>query len=334
MPYHSKSILVVAGEVSGDIHLAKVVKEMKALREDLHFFGSGGDKMKEQGVELLAHIKDLSVMGFTGLPRLLPRLYVLKNSILKRVAQEKVPLAILTDYPGFNLTLARSLKRLHHPPRVLYYIAPQVWAWNPQRARQLKQYTDGLAVVFSFEVPLFHSLGGNVRFVGHPLLDDISNNPIHPSTHRPIDLALLPGSRVQVVKSLLPYMITTAEIVKNRFPLWRIGLSQRGELPAYLFQNLIRDYPWLELFTDSHHLLSQSRYALIASGTASLEAALLGTPQVVVYRTSVLNYLIAQRLVKLPFISLVNILSSTQLVPELIQHHFQPETAASFFFNW
>ena len=198
------NILIVAGEPSGDLHAAPVVRELQALQPDLTCFGAGGDLLKAERVELLATVEQMAVMGFSDVPRVLPRLARLKCDLLRRVERDRVPLAILVDYPGFNLNLARALKRLPHPPRILYYIAPQVWAWRAGRVKLIRRVVDRMAVVFPFEVKLFDDAGVPVSFVGHPLLDELSSCLPLPSRavkikrgDNPLLLALLPGSRKQ-----------------------------------------------------------------------------------------------------------------------------------------
>lgn len=334
MPGPSPSILVVAGEVSGDLHLSRVIAHIQARLPQVHFFGAGGDLMKTQGVNLLAYVRELGVMGFTDLPSLLPRLVRLRNQILHQVRVDRSPLAILTDYPGFNLHLARHLKRLPHPPRILYYIAPQVWAWRPQRIAAMQHSIDALAVIIPFEEELFRSHNLNARFVGHPLLDSLSGLPLMPLESRPIDLALLPGSRISVVKRVVSILTETASILKKRYPHWRVGISQMEHIPTGILKPFIDRYGWLEPFSEGHRLLSSARYAIVSSGTATLEAALLSTPQIVVYRTSFFNYLIARRVVRIPNVSLVNIIASRKLVPELLQRELKPQTAAQLIEKW
>ena len=227
-------ILIVAGEISGDLHGAELVKNFLKLSSDYCFFGAGGELMKSEGVELLSHVNDLAVMGFSGIPKILPTLKALKRNILNRVRKNPVNLAILVDYPGFNLNLAKALKQLPNPPKILEYIAPQVWAWRANRTRKILSYIDHLAVVFPFEERLFKAANVPVTFVGHPLLDELNlptvqlkdtNDPksaiLSSDVDEPIQnpiLALLPGSRKTVAVKHLPIMIESAKLLINEFP--------------------------------------------------------------------------------------------------------------------
>ncbi|MBT7616782.1 MAG: lipid-A-disaccharide synthase, partial [Calditrichaeota bacterium] len=195
-------VAVIAGEVSGDLHAAPVIHELKKLNPDLQFFGSGGPEMMDQGVELFAEIEDLAVMGFSGLPRILPRLSRLKKDIIKRVKERNVKLVILVDYPGFNLNLAAALKKLPNPPKIIHYIAPQVWAWRAGRLKKIKRVIDHQAVIFPFEEKLFRDAGVNATFVGNPLLDEIElyRNREKINSEKRL-LAILPGSRFSVASN-------------------------------------------------------------------------------------------------------------------------------------
>jgi len=321
-------ILIVAGEASGDIHAAPVVAELKRLRPELSFYGAGGDRMGAAGVELLDTVERLAVMGFVGLPRVLPRLARLKRELLRRVRQEGTPLAILTDYPGFNLNLARDLKRLPNPPRILYYIAPQVWAWRPGRVKLIRQVVDRLAVVFPFEETLFREAGVNVTFVGHPLMDEMGDllPPLTPPLLRKggreiegegrLLLALLPGSRRQEVMRHLPVMLGAAARLRRENPALRVAV---GCAPNLSWQERGAGSEGVEWRDDARKLLAEADAAAVCSGTATLEAALLGTPQVVVYRTSGVNYAIARRFVRLKNIALVNVVAGERVAGELLQ---------------
>ncbi|MDP8238101.1 MAG: lipid-A-disaccharide synthase [Candidatus Hatepunaea meridiana] len=341
----SNNILIISGEVSGDLHAAPVVFELKKLKSELAFWGTGGHQMSETGVELLAHIDDLAVMGFSDIPKMLPRLSRLRKTILKQVASRKTQLVILVDYPGFNLNLAKVLKGIDNPPKILYYIAPQVWAWRSGRIRKMSRVVDRLAVVFPFEVELFRAEGIKVDFVGHPLLDELGDyltptvnhggmttNPISAVSpprltavsDKPL-LALLPGSRVQEIKRHLPIMVNAALRLRETIPNLKAAIGCAPNLDKRLYEDIIGDSSWIELHNDSRDLLLEADAAAVCSGTATLETALMGTPQVVVYHTSTLNYLIAKTFVHLKNIALVNVVAGKRIVPELIQYDLTPQ---------
>jgi len=317
---HPESILIVAGETSGDLHAAPVVKALRSALPDARFWGAGGNLMRAEGVELLAEVSDLAVMGFTGIPKILPTLSRLKASILKRVTEENTRLAILVDYPGFNLNLAGSLKKLSNPPKILQYVAPQLWAWREGRVKKIKRNVDELAVVFPFEVNFFLKHGINAHFVGHPLVEELAgyadSKPIHPTSSPYV--ALLPGSRRTVTATHLPIMLEAIQVLKSQSPGVQVGVG--------IAENLRGWNGWAEaktasftLWDDSRALLQQADVAAVCSGTATLEAALLGVPQVVVYKTSGLNYQIAKTFVTISNISLANLVAGRKLVAELIQ---------------
>lgn len=326
----SIDVLIVAGEVSGDIHASSVVTEAKQLQPELSFIGTGGQQMREAGVELLAEVDKLAVMGFSDVLRMLPRLSRLKKSLLELVKTRNIRLVILVDYPGFNLNLARALKKLDHPPRIIYYISPQVWAWRESRIRLIKQVIDQMAVVFPFEVEIYRKRGVHVEFVGHPLLDELQNyiaNKTIKSNTAPL-LALLPGSRVQEIGRHLTVMMQTARRLKAKYDDLRIGIGCTPGIDVNLYKTIAGENSWITYYKDSRNLLTEATAAAICSGTATLEAAILGVPQTVVYLTSFLNYILARWFVKLDNIALVNVTAGRQIVQELIQHDFTPEKLA------
>ena len=332
-------ILIVAGENSGDLHAAELVKNFVKLHPEYSFFGAGGELMKAEGVELLAHVNDLAVMGFSGIPRILPTLRALKRNILNRVNKDKVKLAILVDYPGFNLNLAKALKSLPNPPKILEYIAPQVWAWRANRTKKIRAFIDHLAVVFPFEERLFKAASVPVTFVGHPLLDELnflsetpkdnvneamSSNILSNRDVPPIQpiLALLPGSRKSVVARHLPIMIETAKLLLNEFSNLRFCIGCAPGLKQYIEKIIGGCSVKFELWDDSRKLLSAATAAVVCSGTATLETALIGVPQVIVYKTSSFNYMVIKKLIKLPYVGLVNIVAEDKIITELLQDEF------------
>ncbi|HHE47061.1 MAG TPA: lipid-A-disaccharide synthase [Bacteroidetes bacterium] len=325
------NILIVAGEPSGDIHAAPVVHQLKRLNPGVSFWGTGGRLMRDAGVELLADIDDLAVMGFSDIPRLLPTLARLRKTIIRQIRARKTLLAVLVDYPGFNLNLARALKRLATPPQVLQYIAPQVWAWRANRIRKMRGAIDRLAVVFPFEVNIFQAEGIRVDFVGHPLLDELEGSlrkEVAPKPPMTPLLALLPGSRVQEVSRHLPVMTRAAELMRRELPELKVGVSRAPGLEESLYHAYLGSGDRIRLYSDSHELLADAAVAAVCSGTATLETALLGIPQVVVYRTSPLNYRIARSFIRLDNIALVNVVAGKRIVTELIQQDLKPERLA------
>lgn len=324
----SQKILIVAGEPSGDLHAAPVVRKLKKLDPALEFSGSGGKLMSAEGVELLATIDELAVMGFSSIPKILPRLNRLKRLFISRIIRDQVRLVILVDYPGFNLKLAESIKKLPNPPLILEYIAPQVWAWRAGRINKIKRVVDQLAVVFPFEEDLFTKRGVNATYVGHPLLDEIHPKTAN-DTSRLLDgkplLAVLPGSRPAVAQKHINTLTFTIRKLSERYPELQIGIGKAETTSKELLRPLLNASENCTLYESSRGLMRKATAGIVCSGTATLESALLGMPQVVIYKTSGLNYHIIRTMIKLPYVAMANIVAGDRIVPELLQYDFTTE---------
>lgn len=317
-------LLIVAGEPSGDRHAAHLVKELKKQAPQLNFYGIGGDEMAASGVRLLYHIRDLAFLGLTEVLRHLPFIQSVFKRLQKWLDERKPAAVILIDYPGFNLRLARMAKRRHIP--VIYYICPQLWAWGRHRIKKIRRFVDLPLVIFKFEEEFYARHGITAKFVGHPLIDEIkitqdektfrTRHQLH--SEKPI-IALLPGSRLHEVHQLLPIMAQAAQNFDRTGQYqWVVGKS--ATLPIDIFQTLLRDFPFIKIVEqDTHHLQKYAWLALVASGTATLETAYLGTPMVVLYKVSPLTYWIGRLLVRIPNIALANIILQQRIVPELLQ---------------
>jgi lipid-A-disaccharide synthase len=324
------TVLIVAGEASGDLHASKVVSRLRALDPDLTVYGVGGDRMRAAGAELIYHSDDFAMVGLLEVVRHIPRLTRAMNHLTDLAERRGTRLAILVDYPGFNLALARKLGRLG--VRVLYYISPQVWAWGEGRVRKIADRADRVAVVFPFEETFYRERGVRAEFVGHPLLEEpaLAARPAAPSERekrrddavtQPV-LGLLPGSRRHEIERLLPRMLDATDILRRDIAGLRVRLGRA----AGVGEGLLRDSgdPGsrdVEIVAPDrvHEVMKTSTALLISSGTATLEAACFGTPMVVVYRLSPLSYLIGRALVKIPDIGLVNVVAGERVVPELVQ---------------
>ena len=312
---------IIAGEASGDLHAANLIKSLKQEESNSSFRAWGGDLMKAQGASIIKHYRDLAFMGFWEVAKNI--LTILKNI---RYCKEDIlafqPDAIvLIDYPGFNLRIAKWAKAKKIP--VHYYISPQVWAWKENRIKLMKKVIDYLYVILPFEKNFFeekHQLA--VDFVGHPLLDEIAQfdpgdlesfkSKYKLPKEKPI-VALLPGSRAQEVSKMICIM---SEVAKE-FPDYCFVIGAAPHLNEALFKNL-----GLHIVkNDTYKLLSHAHAALVASGTATLETALLEVPQIVCYKTSALSYAIGKQVVKLPYISLVNLILEQMAVPERLQRN-------------
>ncbi len=313
-------LFVVAGEASGDLHGANLLRAITALEPACVFEGFGGERMAAAGLHVLRGLDHLAFMGFTEVVKNLPT--VIRNfSIAKQAMTERRPDALLLiDYPGFNLRLAKWAKKQGVP--VLYYIAPQVWAWKESRITGMKQNIDRLMVILPFEKEYFAKHGMEVDFVGHPLLDEIGNQKSEIKNQKVI--ALLPGSREQEVKKMLPAMLA----VRAQFPGYRFVIGKAPGLSEDFYRKLISGND-AEIFTEgTQALLRMADAALVTSGTATLETALLGVPQLVCYRGSTISVMLARRLIKVPYIALVNLILGREAVKELIQDDLNPENLA------
>jgi lipid-A-disaccharide synthase len=316
-----RRFLLVAGEASGDHHAARVVEALRALGP-CRVAGVAGPELRAAGVEPLAAMEDLAVLGFAEIPARLPVLLRTRGRLLEALARFSPHAVALVDYPGFNLRLGPELKK--RGARVFYYIAPQVWAWHPERARAMARWVDHLAVVFPFEEPLFREAGVPTTFVGHPLMDGLAPEveeavfraELGIGPERRI-LGLLPGSRPQELERHLKPMLTAArDLARGRPDLVPVlplapGLEPRVAPAELGGVRLVRGRV--------HATQAFATACAVASGTATLETALFGTPLAIVYRTGWVNYALARRLVRLPRIGLPNIVSGSEVAPELIQ---------------
>jgi len=323
MPDATPSLLMVAGEVSGDLHGSKVLARLREHAPGLSVYGIGGDRMRDEGLELLYHADDFAVVGLVEVLRHVPRFKSALDRTVRVAEARRTSAAILIDYPGFNLVLARRLKA--RGIRVLYYISPQVWAWGEGRVRTIARVVDRLAVAFPFEVDFYRERGVTAEFVGHPLLEEPWVGEVGgPKTDLDIPpvLGLLPGSRRQeVARHLLP-MIGAAAILRESVPGLRVRLAlAQGFGPEVLGECGVRGSDWIEpvAAADVPDVLRTSTALLVASGTATLEAACAGTPMVVLYRVSPLTYLVGRLALRVPDIGLVNLVAGRRVVPELVQ---------------
>jgi len=307
-------LYIVTGEPSGDLHAANLVHELKIYNSILKIRAWGGDRLIAEGVELAKHIKDTAFMGLWDV---LKNLNTVKQNLTyckKDILEYNPDVIVLVDYPGFNLKIAKFAKQ--HGIKVFYYISPKVWAWNKSRVSKIKKYVDELLVIFPFEVDFYQKNGMKVTYVGNPLLDEIAkgNFKLAYQTEKPI-IALLPGSRKQEIERILPQMLT----VVNDFPTYQFVIAATNSFSKAYYQSFIKEKDVGLVFDETYGLLSNATAALVTSGTATLETALFNVPQVVCYKTNWLTYVLAKNLIKIKFLSLVNILMDKLVVKELIQ---------------
>lgn len=331
----SKKVLIVAGEASGDLHGSRLVREMKARRPALTFFGVGGKRMAEAGVELTAQAADMAVVGISEVMAKLPRILKVMGRLKGFLRRERPDLAILIDYPDFNLPLAGAAHRCGC--QVLYYISPQVWAWRPGRLAKIRRFVDRLAVILPFEEEFYRRAGLEVSFVGHPLLDEVKTRHERAEARRLFGLqdglgtvGLLPGSRPGEVELLLPEMLAACRLLSERLGGLQFILPLAETIAPELAARFIAGRgPKVTIVRDgTYDALALCDVALVASGTATLEAALLKTPMVVLYKVSPLSFAVGRRFVHVPHIALPNLIAGRAVVPELIQGEARAERIA------
>lgn len=312
---------IIAGEASGDLHGSNLVKEIFKLDPKANIRCWGGDKMQAAGADLVMHYRDLAFMGFIEVVKNLPA--IIKNLKFCKADIEdfKPDRLILIDYPGFNLRIAQWARSLNF--KVIFYISPQVWAWKESRVKTIKTCVDKMIVILPFEKEFYKKWNYDVDYVGHPLVQvikDFQANKLHTNiSTAPNDgiVALLPGSRKQEILTKLPIMLKQARI----YPSFQFIVAKAPGLPDAFYDELLRPYQNVQYVTDQTYLLlSQSKAALVTSGTATLETALFGVPQVICYKGSSISYQIAKRLIKIKFIGLVNLIMDREVVRELIQN--------------
>ena len=325
-----KRILIVAGEASSDLHAADVVKEIKALVPGLDFFGLGGAKMEKQGVKLYANIVDLAVVGFVEVLKNIRKFKAIFDQLLQEVDKLNPQLAILIDYPGFNLRLAAELKKRNIP--IVYYISPQVWAWGRDRIRLIKKLVKQMIVIFRFEEELYKKEGISVSFVGHPFLDIVKSDSTLNLPPDKSTFALLPGSRETEVRRLLPLMLESAKIIREKIPNSQFLILRSSTVKKELFDQILLNYKLpIYIFSDkTYEGIMSCDFALIASGSATLECTILQKPFVIIYKVSWFSWLYLRAIIQIPYIGLVNIVAGRRIIEEFIQYHTQPKRIANY----
>jgi lipid-A-disaccharide synthase len=324
---------MVAGEPSGDRHGAKLAEALCRICPQVRIAGMGGSDMAAAGVSLTVDMAALSVVGLTEVVGHLGAAFRARRALLDQIDREPPQLAILIDFPDFNLWLARALKRRGVP--LLYYISPQVWAWRAKRLRLMARILDRVAVILPFEEALLRRAGIEAKYVGHPLVEEIER-PSSAAARATLGLpnndatvlGLLPGSRPREVERLLPVMLEGARLVQGGIRNLQPVVALSPMVPAARVAPLVEraGTPARVVVGDVHNVIAASHVVVAASGSVTLEAALLETPMVVVYRTSWLSYLMGRLLIKVKHIALVNILAGRGLVPELVQRRLSPRS--------
>lgn len=323
-------IFISVGEESADLHASRLCEELKSQCPSLELFGFGGKRMRDAGVEILYPLPELAIIGFVEVIKHIPSIWKIESLAKKSWDERKPDVIIFVDYPGLHFRLAKEAKARGIP--ILYYIAPQVWAWKERRIDTMRKWLQHLYVIFPFEEPYFNKHGIPVSFVGHPLIERIP--PAYVSTRNTIDtlksplIGLMPGSRLNEIQKLLPVMIKASQILKNRIPEARFALLAADALTDDLLQRFALP-AWIEIIRDTNYQFRRNfSYAWCASGTATVENALLAIPMTVVYKINPINMFLGRRLVRIPYIGMVNLIAQKGICPELIQEQCQPEMLA------
>lgn len=320
-------IMISVGEASGDLHGASVARALKAIQPDIELFGMGGQAMQAAGVEIAYDIADLGVIGFVEIIKNLPRLFRVRDTLGKLMETQRPDALVIIDYHGFNIRLAKIAKSKGIP--VISYICPKVWAWGQGRAKEVAETVEKVAAIFPFEVDVYQKAGANVTFVGHPLLDIVQTTMPKDEAYKyfgaqPADpvVLLLPGSRQQEIINLLPVMLESAEKLAGQITNCQFFLPIASTISREMLQNIISQYKIKVILTENntYDLMNIANVAIAASGTVTLEAAILKLPTVIIYKVAALTYFLGKIIVKIPYISLPNIVAGKKIVPELLQY--------------
>jgi lipid-A-disaccharide synthase len=322
--------LMVAGEASGDMYGAEVALSLRRKYPGCRIYGLGGPRMRDAGVDMQSDIRHTAVVGPFEAISQLGKLYKVFRSLAEHIESEAPTAAILIDFPDFNLRLAKRLKDAGSP--VIYYISPQVWAWREGRVNQIRNLVNKMLVIFPFEEQIYRGAGVDVQFVGHPLIDTVratkskqqfcAEYKLDP--RQPI-VTLLPGSRRKEVRYILPTMCQAAERIAAQKPETQFVLPMAPGLDRQLIESIVQARPITIVANETYNAVRYSRAAVVASGTATLETALLGTPEVIVYRISRATWFLGKFLLKVRMFGIVNIILGEEVVPELFQDKMTPE---------
>jgi lipid-A-disaccharide synthase len=351
-------ILIVAGEASGDDHAARLVAAIRKVAPQAEFFGVGGEALEGQGVRLLCHASELAVVGLLEVVKHLPSIWRGLAAIGRALKTERPDLAILVDFPDFNFWVARLAKYWRVP--VLYYISPQVWAWRTYRVRTIARLTDRMVVIFPFEADFYRERGVAVEYVGHPFRETLPPLPdrktflaAHNLDPERLTIALLPGSRAGEIERHLPIILKAANLIHQAIPQTQFILPLASTAPKGLVKGMVEEFLGEETETvgaglkpaptalggtgslllkiisgQSYQAMGAAQVAVVASGTATVEAALAAVPTVIVYRVSPLTFAVARRLIRVEHVGMANLLAGERVFPELIQDDFTPEHLA------
>lgn len=331
-----KRLMIIAGEVSGDHHGAHLVRQLKELDRWVRFVGIGGNGMREQGVELLHTIDELAVLGLVEVIRHYPAIRRIFFDCVRYARDHRPDAVILIDYPGFNIRFAKRMKKLGIP--VIYYISPQIWAWGQHRKKVIANCVNKMLVFFDFEKDFYTDTGLDVTFVGHPLVESVepalsrtsfyTRNNI--DMHKPL-VGLLPGSRKNEIRSILPIMIESAYQISLRNPQIQFVLPIGPAIPRERIDDILENTHREKIRNlhiaehQVHETMAYSDIVMVASGTATLETACFATPMVIIYKVNYITSILARLLIRIPYIGLVNVVAGEKIIPEFLQHEARPK---------
>ena len=328
-------VMISCGEPSGDLYAGELVREIRAREPSAQIVGFGGDHLRAAGAELLGELSGLSVTGLLEVARILPRTYRLYRRLVSSARTERPDVFVAVDFPDFNFILARALRELHVP--IVYYISPQLWAWRPRRMETMRRIADLVLVIFPFEERIYREAGVPVQWIGHPLLDVMPPTPPRAQLRSEFGVAageplvaLLPGSRRNEVRAILPGLVSAADIIRSRVPATRLVLARAPHVTDQLLASLARlaGPPATVVDGRADAVLEAADVALVASGTVTVQAALHRCPMIVVYRLSPLTYRLGRPFVHVNTFAMANLVAGRTVVPELIQQDFVPERVA------
>jgi lipid-A-disaccharide synthase len=327
-------VLISCGEPSGDLYAGALARELLALDPSAVITGFGSERLRTAGASLVADFQGLSVTGLLEVARVLPRTYAVYRRLLAHAAETRPDVFVAVDFPDFNFRLAHAMRKLGVP--VVYYISPQLWAWRPGRMKTMQRIADRVLVIFPFEVEIYQRAGVDVEWVGHPLLD-VTDPPAPRGSFltglgldpaKPV-VALLPGSRINEVRAILPGLLDAARIIHDRLPATQFVLARTPQLSDQLFAGIGTSGPAIAMIENAtDDVLAAADVALLASGTVTVQAALRECPMVVVYRLSPLTYRLGRPFVRVNTFAMANLVAGRQVVPELMQDDFTPDAVA------
>jgi len=337
MSIQSKNIVFVAGEASGDMHAAEVISCIKSKDPSLSIIGMGSSKMKDAGAELFYDSSKIAVTGFLEVIKHYGTIRKAFYLTLKKIKELQPKAVVLVDYPGFNLRLAKKIKKMNLPDtKIIYYVSPQIWAWKKDRIHTIRKYIDKMLVIFDFEKKLYDEYDMDSSFVGHPLLDEVivrkdkddflKSVGLHPFK---FTIGLLPGSRDNEITKLLPPMIDAVKLIKQDFPMVQFLLMKAPSVDASPLNSFNSDSFDIKIVEGHQYdAMNACDICIVTSGTATLEVAILNKPMVIIYKTSLFTWIIAKLFIKIPHLGLVNIIGKGEVVPELLQYAATGENIA------